>query len=333
MWYIIAAILVISLIVVLVKYVLFHPRTNSVVGIICLLWLLISVYIPLNISGFAFLIVFLIPIIDCIRDIIIAPEYYESDLELEIDKLYVIKSLTSLFTLGLARNIFLLVVDPLISASVRRGLKQELHMGRELKGGSSRSILLKARRYHFQKQIKKLVKKGLAVSNGETVKTEREYARKKLEGLYPKKFMDKLIETVAGEQDAKKKRERAEAILRYEYGASYLPTTTYEKIPGLVMEAMSGRGRCPLPEIKYFPELQRLGLVAPDDAKRVCAYLWFDYFIIQALRPHVLEGTFEDNDFNDNDPLDCHAYYYSQSTKAMPSIDADDDPRFALDDD
>lgn len=99
------------------------------------------------------------------------------------------------------------------------------------------------------------------------------------------------------------------------------------------MEAMSGRGTCPLPDIKYFPELQRLNLVAPDDVNRVHAGLWFDYFIIQALRPLVSEGTFEDNDFNDSDPLDCHAYHYSHSTKTMPSVDADNDPRFALDDD
>jgi len=72
---------------------------------------------------FGLLFWFLIPVIDCVRDILIAPKYYEL-YENQLDKLYVVKSLTSIFTFGLARSVFLLVVHPFIAYSVRRELKK-----------------------------------------------------------------------------------------------------------------------------------------------------------------------------------------------------------------
>lgn len=150
--------------------------------------------------------------------------------------------------------------------------------------------------------------------------------------------MDKILETVAGNNAVKENRKRAEELLRHEPAASYLPVSTYEKIPQLVMAAMSDRAMCPVSEIKYFPELQSLNLVKPRKDGENTWYerhtdRWFDYFIIQALQPFVTDGTFEEDDFNNKDPLDCHAYRYSKSTRQMPSINADEDPRFALDDD
>ena len=344
MWYIIIAIFVIALIVVLTKYVLFHPQINSVVSIICLFYALVKVYIPYNISGLGLWLLFLIPVIDCVRDIIIAPRYY-ADIEYELDKLYVIKSLTSLFTVGVARNVFLLIIDPHIARSVRRSLKREVRAGRMLTGNTGRRgnyigwrMMNGARGYHFNKQVKHLEKKGIAISNKETGALEIEESKKKLEGLYPKKLIDQILEAVAGNEDAKLNRKRAEGLLRLGTATCYLPTSTYEKIPQLVMDAMSDRGLCPLSEIKYFPELQSLNLVKPRKDGENTWYeqhtdRWFDYFIIQALQPLVADGTFEDEDLNDNDPLDCHAYRYTKSTKEMPSINADENPLLALDDD
>lgn len=347
MWYIIIAIFVIGVIVVLAKYVLFHPQVNSVVSIICLFWALIKVYIPSNISGLGFCFLFLFPVIDCVRDIIIAPKYY-ADIEYELDKLYVIKSLTSLFTAGVVRNVFFFIVDPHIARSVRRSLKREIRDGRRLTGSTGRHgehigwrVMSGARWYHFNKQVKRLEKNGIVISNGETGIQEIEKAKKKLEGLYPKKLVDSILEKVTNNEDVELKksiRRRSEGLLRLGTSAVYLPTSTYEKIPQLVREAMSDKGVCPLYEIKFFPELQSLNLVKPlkdsdNSWYEKHADRWFDYFIIQALQPLVADGTFEDNDFNDNDPLDCHAYRYTMSTKQMPSHGPETDPKWAIDDD
>ena len=185
MWYIIIAILVIGVIVVLAKYVLFHPQVNSVVSIIVYIWMLVTISSDGPELTFAAFIMLLIPIIDCIRDIIIAPRYYRTDIDIELDKLYVIKSLTSLFTFGFSRIVFLLVVDPHIACSVLRSLKWEIRAGRRLTGSTGRHgeyigwhIMSGARWYHFTKQVKRLEKKGIAVSNEETGVQETQESRK-----------------------------------------------------------------------------------------------------------------------------------------------------------
>lgn len=344
MWYIIIAIFVIALVVVVAKYVLFHPQINSVISVICLIWMLVYVSTAVPQLAFSAFILLLIPIIDCIRDVIIAPKYYGTNIEYELDKLYVIKSLTSLFTVGFARYIFFLVIDPHIARSVKRSLKREIRAGRKLTGCTGRQgehigwrIMGGARWYHFNKQVKQLEKKGIAISNRETEALETEKSQKKLEGLYPKKLMDKMLDKVAGNEEIKLNRNRAEQLLRLEPATSYLPVSTFEKIPHLVIDAMSNKGVCPLSEIKYFPELQSLNLVKPlKDGEHnwyeMHSDRWFDCFIIQALQPLVADGTFVDDDFNDKDPLDCHAYRYTKSAKPMMSQSPETNPDLALDD-
>lgn len=344
MWYIIIAIFVIGVIVVLAKYVLFHPQINSVVSIIYMIWALNKVYIPSNTPIFGIYFLFLFPVIDCVRDIIIAPKYY-ANIEYELDKLYVIKSLTSLFTVGVARNVFFFIVDPHIARSVRRSLKREIRDGRRLTGSTGRHgkyigwrVMSRARWYHFNKQVKRLEKKGVAVSNKETEALETEKSKKKLEGLYPQKLMDKMLDKIAGDEEIKSNRKRAEGLLRMQDVTAYLPVSTYKKIPQLVIDAMSNKSVCPLSEIKYFPELQSLDLVNPLIDGEYNWYemhsdRWFDYFIIQALQPLVADGTFVEDDFNDKDPLDCHAYRYTKSTKPMTSISPETNPELAIPDD
>lgn len=58
---------------------------------------------------------------------------------------------------------------------------------------------------------------------------------------------------------------------------------------------------------------------------------WAVYFIILALQPLVESGEFTDDILNDNDVFDNHAYQYLNSKVQLNSIDADNDPRFALD--
>lgn len=86
--------------------------------------------------------------------------------------------------------------------------------------------------------------------------------------------------------------------------------------------------------IKTFSELGTLNLLYPvTENTKDRLTEWSEFFIIQALQPLVAQGIFEDDDFNDNDAMDNHAYQYVESKVSMPSINADEDPRFALDDD
>lgn len=104
MHYIIIGFIAVVIVVVIGKFVLFEPRVNSII------WLLYFIYILKTALqarggslGFRLILIgiAIIVLIDCIRDIIIAKDYYE-DIEIRIDKLYKIKSLTSIFTSGLA---------------------------------------------------------------------------------------------------------------------------------------------------------------------------------------------------------------------------------------
>lgn len=337
MHYIIIGIIVIAVIWAIAKYVLFDPRINSGIYFLWFLYLCICVGIAGWGSGgaFGFIIGFIIVGIgmaDCIRDIVMAKKYYES-IDVEIDKFYMIKSLTSLFTIGLARIVYFLIVHPALSFMVSANIKKQMRSGQPLPYFSFYSNM-KIRNYYYEKQIEKLEKKGVLISNKETVDYEAKIRQDKLDRLYPKKIVAKIVDMVAGDKEIKEKRKRAEQrLLSMEKCYAYLSADWFAAYPNAIIAAMTEKGRCSVSSIQTFNELKTLNLLCPviGNAKDRLTE-WSEYFIIQALQPLVAQGVFSDDDFNDNDAMDNHAYQYAESKKRMPSINADEDPRFALDD-
>ena len=322
----IIAFVVIILLILLGKYILFSPRVNSVITII---WFAIIV---IHAPGSIVLII--IPIIDCIRDIMIAEDYYE-DLEIGIDKLFMIKSLTSILTLGFARVIFLFIVGPIISRSVSSDIKKKIAAGQPMPYKSLYSKL-KARNYYYAKKINMLEQEGVVIANIKTVDDEANIRRKKFDELYPEKLLAKLTDMVAGDKEIKEKRKEAEKKLKpwsIKECYAYLSFAVFEQYPKLISEVMSKKGTYSPSVIKDFKELKDLQLPLVFNSGNDKSMEWSEFFIIQALQPLVADGIFEDNDFSDNDALNTHAYRYSKSEVPMPSIDASNDPLLALDDD
>ena len=126
---------VIKLIPAILRNLFFNPRVNSVVTVLFLALFIIST--SMNFSDFPLAIKILwgIAIIDCLRDIIRADQYYVS-LSVGKDSFYVKKSLLSFFTFGLARVVYLVIVTPVFhisAASFITGnkvfLSDDLHRG------------------------------------------------------------------------------------------------------------------------------------------------------------------------------------------------------------
>lgn len=336
MWYIIAGIVIILILIVLCKYVLFEPRVNSVISLIFYIMILGYAMNSQEVKLGFWTIFVCISMVDCIRDIILAKEMYE-DIEIRIDKFYMVKSLTSLFLFEYSRSIFLLIVQPFLYFSIFKDIKKKIQCGYPLPYGSNYSNL-KIKNYFYTKYISRLEKDGMIISNVKTVENEMQIEQKKLNDLYPEKLTAKIADMIAGDKDMKEMRKRAEGWFRsgeFINHYAYLGVDSFERYPKLIIEAMSERGCFPVSAIKRFEELKELNLLVPivDKRNNNKNTGWSNYFIIQSLEPLVAEGIFSDNDFNDNDVFDNHAYQYVKSTVSMPSIDADNDPLFALDDD
>jgi hypothetical protein len=317
--YVILGLIALGIIIALAKHVLFNPRVNSVLSIIVFFF------------GFAYAgiswVLYAIVVFDCILDIVNAKRYYE-DISDEIDKLYLTKSLTSLVTLGIARIVFLLIVNPILSHSVKSDIKKRLTANHPLPYESEYSNL-KKKNYYYSKQIRKIYKNGVIVSNIETVDTEARISRIKLNNSYPEKLIGKLVDMVAGDKEVKRNREVAEQWLRQsslQEQYAYINSQLFNQYPILITDAMAKRGCLSPRDMRDFEELEPLNLTLSLGSGAG----WSEYFIIQALSPLVADEEYEDNSFSDN-PLENHQYRYSKSSKNMPSIDADNDPLFALD--
>lgn len=322
MHYLIIAIIVIALAIFLLKHILFNPRLNSVLNIIGFAALIVLSWNTVYSSA---IIIFVIAIIDCIRDIVLAEDIYE-DVDIAIDPLYAIKSILSILTLGIIRVIFLLIVVPCIS------LKASSAINRKLRSGYPLEYYGKCENqydYFIERKINKLEKKGKIISNEETMKSEMKKSRARLDKLYPEKFIGKVIDTVAGDKEMKKMRKYAESQINNS-GKAYVSKETFEKYPQALIDVMSKRSKCSPADIRDFEELKAFHFdkQCEGDGRK-----WAVYFIIQALQPLVESGEFTDEIISDKDVLDNHAYQYVNSMVQVNSIDGDNDPMFALDDD
>lgn len=306
------------------KTIFFSPRVNSVLTIVVTVCLLISDSSLLSEKlQPLFHVLWVLCIIDCIRDILVAESYYKCD----IDPLYTTKSILSIFTLGMCRGFFLLIVGPAMHYSEKKALLEAVNSGGPVspcRPGDS----LRAQEHYYDQELEKLVQSGAVISNEDTLRREEAISQKRLDKLYPKKFSERIVESVTKDgKEAKARRSQAEAEIHdLHWSRTYLGKAAFARLAETVKEAMKDRG--PLSPI----DIAQLEEMTPFTRSGRFGYRWCEMFIVQALDPLVKKGEFEDNPNNDNDPLDNHTYWYKKSTKQMASHDLSGDPRFALDD-
>lgn len=304
-------------IVKFVKTIFFKPSVNSVLTIILTVCFLFSKEPLFNDSLQPLCkVLWWLCIADCLRDLAVSESYYDCRVEFMVDKLYAIKSVTSIFTLGMSRGIFLLVVGPLIHHSVKQSLHERVNSGQLVSPYSPwRSI--KAQDYYYDQELEKLVQNGELVSNENTLREEVARSTKKLDKFYPKTWRDKILDAIAGDEEKKEQRANSRVeIKRWGFSRGYLSKDAFEQIPKAVVEAMRDRGTLCVADIIELKDLKHLDLNGKE------------MFVIQALEPLVESGIFLDEDISD-DPRENHAYRYAHSSKQKKSIDASSDPRFA----
>lgn len=319
---IIVAIFALAIVIALIRHVLFNPKLNSVLTIIGL-GALCVVYRDFSVFGYL-LVISLIAVVDYIRDIVLAEELYE-DVNDVIDRAYAVKSILSIFTLGHARVIFILIIVPIISAVASSDVKKKMYSGYPIKPVPSNAH---GNYNHFyRKKLKKLCETGELVSNEKVRAKEKKLSRERLDKLYPEKFLEKVIDMVAGDKEMKQRRKDAEKHINSSAGIAYVTAAAFKKYPQVLIDVMSQKSMCSPADIKDFKELKSLHFDKEINGSRD----WAVYFIILALQPLVEKGEFSDYPVNDKDVLDNHAYSYSKSTKQITSIDGDNDPLFALD--
>ena len=169
----------------------------------------------------------------------------------------------------------------------------------------------------FQKKI------GLFISNEETIKREKSISLIKLEKMYPKGFIAKLVEKFAGDKEMLKIREECEKELgSIETKIAYVTKSNYENYIKVVDSILRESGSLSPRTLieKKFPEVSDNWLA-----------FGADFFVIQALAPAINFGRIMDEDKSD-DPLVNHAYRHTESSVAVTVINANEDPRLALDD-
>lgn len=307
-------------------YALFDPRVNSIIYLIFFLLVGIGAWQEFGSDSFLVLLILIGPIIfDCILDIKRSYNYYSGPTDIRIDKLYLIKSLTAIPTFGFSRIVFRFIVGPCLSLSVLLDIHKKIAAGQPFQGIRSK---LQAKHYYYGKHIRKMVQKGTVVYNGDTIKIETEVISERLRDLYPKNLIEKLVEKLSEDSTAEDKRKELEQKLSDGYRSyAYLNAAVFAQYAQSISEVMRTKGPYSPSDIQNFEELSALNLTVPIGGSTD----WSEYFIIQALQPLVADGTFKDNDFSDG--VDSHVYEHTGSAKAMKSISAENDSRFALDDD
>ena len=332
--YIVIGLIVIGIIFALAKFILFNPRANSIISLIGFTILYFYAVSKYNDASFIFFLIIID--IDCIRDIVLAYKYYDYvDVGSDADKFYIIKSIVSLLTLGVARILFLIIVNPIIHLNAKSIIKGKISAGSPLpadKCGKNQQV-----NYYYAKELNKFSARAELVSNKSTVDSEIKIMRKRLDAMYPSKFLMKVADFFAGDKDMKEKRKNAEQMLSSdalkEYYA-YLPSRVFGNYQQTLINAMSDKTTLSVEDIKKLPELAAINANVPLDSQngRNSDY-WSTFFIVMALSPLIQTGEFEDLDCNTKDPIDIHSYHYTRSTKQMISVNANDDPSLALDDD
>jgi hypothetical protein len=325
---IIACLILIGLVVVLFKAVLFWPRGNSAISII---FILSFIHGSQNILK-SFMLV--IALIDCVVDWIMAPKLYEDfyfeDSMDELDKFYIIKSLLSTFTGFYARVVYLLVVDPIMYMRAKNNVNDMLENDLIIPNNDIITKYSKQNQGCMYVILDKYIKQGLVITNKEEVKEELKYSKAKLENSYPTKLIDKLIKLLNDNKEIKKEREKAEAEIKSENKLySYIECQFYQRCKQEFASVLVSHGTLSPVDIIKLEDLQ--SMVFLNGKEFTDKEVTLKYYAISILNGLEKDGIVEKYDFGDG-LLENHQYKHTNGLP-MKSINADENPLLALDDD
>lgn len=320
------------------KHILFNIRLNSVI-IMILEIVAFSLRPPLiSMTNITFLLLAL-NIIDCIRDLVVANNFYRS-LDYGLDSMFVIKSLITVafgllgwFLWGhnlifvlLPRAVFLCCVYPVIAINVRLDVSDKVTVGYPLPYSKWHYSNSRKSCYYYEKLVKKLFANGKLVTNIDTIRDELDISNAKYAKAYPKTKLEKI--TNFFNKEHKKNLVAIEKALDNKtmiYHAAYINSEYFEQYADKITAAIKANGGKFLSpwKIKEMADLNDLHLNEKNgynsDVK------WSEYFIIKSLKQLVKEGKLKDHTYySENNPLENHAY----GTKEKKN-DLTDNPLFA----
>lgn len=303
------------------KALFFGPKVNSMVTIILIVCVLIADVTPFSVSlRPLFKVLWVLSILDCIRDILLADSYYR---RYGVDPLYKVKSILSLLTLGLVRGVFLFVVGPYLHHCVAQELRATVDSGGLVSPCYGNG--LRAEEYYYDREVEKFVQGGELASNEDTLRHELALGEKRLEKLYPKKLMNKVVDAVAGDEAVKQKRDEAKRELPcIRASRTYMTKSALERLGDVAVQALKEDGRT-----RSAKEIVRFWPLEPFRLLNESNVWWLQMFLIQALEPLAENGTVLDlGSLSDTDPLDNHVYCYMKNIGNLRCTD----PRLADDD-
>lgn len=329
-------IIILAILIICGKHILFNVKVNSVIfiilGIASVSWK--PPFLPVtNIS----IVLLALSIIDCIRDIAISDNFYRS-LEYGFDSQYVVKSLTTvaLILFGwflwnknlvyalFPRVIFLCIINPAIAIKVNHDVNDKVKLGYPLPYNEWQYSDSRKERYYYKKIIKRLYDNGTLVVNIDVIVDEKEKSNNKYSQNYPKTIIAKFIRLFSKDTIKEMKNienELSDTVLIKH--AAYISSAYFEQYADKIAKVLKSRQGTFSPwSIKNMVELRDLNLNAQSghagDVK------WSEYFIIKSLKQLVRSGDINDEDYNDNDPLNNHAYGVQIKSNSL-----DDNPLFA----
>lgn len=339
MWYIIIIVAIIIAFTGVGKHALFNPQVNSALCIIYICWILFTGIKTGQLTAVMF-ICWALSIVDCIRDIKVAKHYYEN-IEVRVDPLYRLKSLTALFTWGLSRVVFLLFADVFIARSATIEAKKILEKKKIVPHGDMvindcATSFAKRHFYHqykikYWQAINKMLIEGSVLSNEMIIDKEFQRYKEKLEKAYPKSIIGKMGEIISEEgQAAKKERENAENEISLQSRLyAYVDKEFYNDCQHKISESLETCGTLSPSSILWLDGLKNISELHKNDFN--LPVKWAEYLIIFLMQPLVQEQTIEDCDLSDR-ILENHQYRH---IKGLPMLtrNAEDNPLLALDDD
>jgi hypothetical protein len=165
---------------------------------------------------------------------------------------------------------------------------------------------------------------GFIESNEWKIKEEKEISSKKIDKMFPKKFLAKVADFFAGDTETIEKRERAaKELAEMEKKVSYISKEGFQKFSAKAEEllrqvsSMSPRDFIEKKLSKEYNSWPSLGV---------------EFFLIEAFASGVKNGKIEDRDISDY-PIENHAYRHTESVAQVKVTNANKDPRLRLDDD
>ncbi len=338
MWYVIIILVVIGALYYGGKYALLHPKVNSALAIAIRAIALMQALVQHTGVSFIGLLFMILVVLDCIRDLMIADEYYEK-FDVRIDTLFMIKSIASFLTGGWARALFFLFhnlyfnryvkqdVDPLMRKNGMIPLNDQYWGSVRL--SYARKHFHKQYMWNFKKYMQQKIEEGAVLSNLDVVEQESQKSQNKVEEACPKTMAGKLGELFDGEMKEKRKRAESE-IEKFPKYSAFVDRAFYDYCQKTIVDVLKTKSRMSPEDILQLPELAQVTVLHktpyPWDA------MWAECFVVFLMAPLVADGTVIEYNNNDENLLEHHQYWHVEGEPILVR-DASEDPALALDDD